>query len=208
MPGDAPGPRCALLVVRPWEEGPRCRCWAATPAVKLTAAPAYTIPPCSLQDNTEYRVKVEGYSGSWVLATNTLLIKTPQTTCAATLWLGGGAAPAVVPACPPVPLVACPHALQACSPASLATTSPLPRDCRAPVIAAADATGTTTASITVNPPEGATVTSYTVKLCLVSSPATCVPSVTYPTNIVPFEGLTAGAAYTGGCRHATQAVLV
>lgn len=69
--------------------------------------------------------------------------------------------------------------------------------CSAPIIAAADPTGITTASVTVNPPAGATVTSYTVKLCLVSAPATCVPSVTYPTHIVPFEGLTPGAEYTG-----------
>lgn len=64
------------------------------------------------------------------------------------------------------------------------------------MVADTEPTSPTTADITVNPPIGATCTSYTVSVCPAATPTQNCITKTWPTNLVPFDSLTPGADYT------------
>jgi hypothetical protein len=67
--------------------------------------------------------------------------------------------------------------------------------CRSPVIAAADPTSPTTASVLLNPPtSGGPVTSYNVQLCPAAGNERCV-TATCPKVNCPITGLTPGTIY-------------
>lgn len=63
------------------------------------------------------------------------------------------------------------------------------------MVAEAAATTSTTADITVNPPVGASCTSYTVSVCPAATPTQNCVQKTWPTNMVPFDSLTPGGEY-------------
>lgn len=96
----------------------------------------------------------------------------------------------------PIPCL-CPTSSPACgSPNLLSDTRPPPLVWRSsPIIAQALPTGATTATVVVNPPPGTVPTAYTVELCpkgVPSGSTSCIKAVNYPTNLVPFTGLTPG----------------
>lgn len=147
-----------------------------------------------LTANTLYDVTVYGVKASQpdALGLDVKQMKTPPAGCvlqgrSGRLGARSGrkeAAAVPAPACITPPLTPCRPPL-----------SP-PQSCSAPTVTSALPTSPTTATVVVNPPLGTTPTSYTVEVCptgTASGSPTCVKVVDWPTNVVPFTNLTAGA---------------